>query len=131
MPPVVARPLACVSWSTSPHRAPPCTRAVRLPGSTHTARITDESSFAWTSRVARVTSGTGCYHGDTEICQEYPGLDEDLYITADAEAFVKWHAGQASWAAAIATAASSSTGPRSSYGPSPPGTLASIPPSVG
>jgi len=40
-------------------------------------------------------------HGDTEICKEYPGLDEDLYITADAEAFVKWHAGQASWAAAI------------------------------
>ena len=34
-------------------------------------------------------------HGDTEICKEYPGLDEDLYITADAEAFVKWHAGQA------------------------------------
>jgi DNA-binding HxlR family transcriptional regulator len=40
-------------------------------------------------------------HGDTEICKEYPGLDEDLYITADAEAFVKWHAGQASWAAAV------------------------------
>jgi hypothetical protein len=38
-------------------------------------------------------------HGDTEICTEYH--DEDLYITADAEAFVKWHAGQASWAAAI------------------------------
>jgi hypothetical protein len=24
-------------------------------------------------------------------------LDEDLYITADAEAFVKWHAGQLTW----------------------------------
>jgi hypothetical protein len=23
--------------------------------------------------------------GDTEICKTYPGLDEDLYITADAE----------------------------------------------
>jgi hypothetical protein len=39
--------------------------------------------------------------GDTEICKKYPGLDEDLYITAEAEAFVKWHAGQLSWAAAI------------------------------
>jgi hypothetical protein len=28
-------------------------------------------------------------------------VDEDLYITAEAEAFVKWHAGQLSWAAAI------------------------------
>jgi DNA-binding HxlR family transcriptional regulator len=39
--------------------------------------------------------------GDTEICKTYPGLDEDLYVTAQAEAFVKWHAGQLSWAAAI------------------------------
>jgi DNA-binding HxlR family transcriptional regulator len=39
-------------------------------------------------------------HGETEICKEYPGLDEDLYVTADAEAFVKWHAGQLSWDAA-------------------------------
>jgi DNA-binding HxlR family transcriptional regulator len=35
--------------------------------------------------------------GDTEICKTNPGLDEDLYITADAEAFVKWHAGQLTW----------------------------------
>ncbi|HET9204506.1 MAG TPA: helix-turn-helix domain-containing protein [Acidimicrobiia bacterium] len=39
--------------------------------------------------------------GDTEICRTYTGLDEDLCITAEAEAFVKWHAGQLSWAAAI------------------------------
>jgi hypothetical protein len=39
-------------------------------------------------------------HADTEICKEYPGLDEDLYITAEAEAFVKWHAGQLPWAEA-------------------------------
>jgi DNA-binding HxlR family transcriptional regulator len=39
--------------------------------------------------------------GDTEICKAYPGLDEDLYITAEAEAFVKWHAGQLPWAQAI------------------------------
>jgi len=36
--------------------------------------------------------------GETGICTTYPGLDEDLYVTADAEAFVKWHAGQLSWA---------------------------------
>ena len=39
-------------------------------------------------------------HGEAEICKTYAGLDEDLYITADAEAFVKWHAGQLSWAEA-------------------------------
>ena len=38
--------------------------------------------------------------GDTEICKTCPGLDEDLYITAEAEAFVKWHAGQLTWAQA-------------------------------
>jgi DNA-binding HxlR family transcriptional regulator len=30
--------------------------------------------------------------GEAELCKTYPGLDEDLYMTADAEAFVKWHA---------------------------------------
>jgi hypothetical protein len=40
-------------------------------------------------------------HGDTEICKTYPGLDEDLYITAEAEAFVKWHAGQLTWTQAL------------------------------
>jgi DNA-binding HxlR family transcriptional regulator len=39
--------------------------------------------------------------GETEICKTYPGLDEDLFVTAEAEAFVKWHAGQVSWAAAV------------------------------
>jgi hypothetical protein len=39
-------------------------------------------------------------HGEAEICKTYPGLDEDLFVTADAEAFVKWHAGQLSWAEA-------------------------------
>jgi DNA-binding HxlR family transcriptional regulator len=35
--------------------------------------------------------------GETEICKMNPGLDDDLFITADAEAFVKWHAGQLTW----------------------------------
>jgi DNA-binding HxlR family transcriptional regulator len=38
--------------------------------------------------------------GDTEICKTNPGLDEDLCIMAEAEAFVKWHAGQLTWAQA-------------------------------
>jgi DNA-binding HxlR family transcriptional regulator len=38
--------------------------------------------------------------GETEICKKCPGPDEDLYVTAEAEAFVKWHAGQLSWAQA-------------------------------
>jgi hypothetical protein len=38
--------------------------------------------------------------GETELCKTYSGLDEDLNITAEAEAFVKWHAGQLSWAQA-------------------------------
>jgi DNA-binding HxlR family transcriptional regulator len=40
-------------------------------------------------------------HGDAEICKTYTGLDEDLFITAEAETFVKWHAGQQAWADAI------------------------------
>jgi DNA-binding HxlR family transcriptional regulator len=39
--------------------------------------------------------------GDTEICKTYHGFDEDLFVTAEAEAFVKWHAGQLTWAQAI------------------------------
>ena len=38
--------------------------------------------------------------GDTEICKTFPGFDEDLYVTSEAEAFVKWHAGQLTWAQA-------------------------------
>jgi DNA-binding HxlR family transcriptional regulator len=62
------------------------------------------------ARRGKVEGGTGRPHrerywllierGETEICKTYPGLDEDLYITAEAEAFVKWHAGQLAWAEA-------------------------------
>ena len=54
--------------------------------------------FDFTGRVRHERYWLIIERGDTEICKEYPGLDEDLYITADAEAFVKWHAGQLSWA---------------------------------
>ena len=42
-------------------------------------------------------------HGDTEICKTHPGFDEDLFVTAEAEAFVKWHAGQLTWVDATRT----------------------------
>jgi DNA-binding HxlR family transcriptional regulator len=38
---------------------------------------------------------------DTEICKSYPGFEEDLHVRAEAEAFVKWHAGQLGWAQAM------------------------------
>ncbi len=47
-------------------------------------------------------SAIGCSSNSEtpRFCKTYPGLDEDLYITAEAEAFVKWHAGQLTWAQA-------------------------------
>jgi hypothetical protein len=52
MPPVVARPCACVSWSTSPHSAPACTHALRPAGSTRTARIEERSMTIPSSHTA-------------------------------------------------------------------------------
>lgn len=40
-------------------------------------------------------------HGETEICKTYPGFDEDLFVAAEADAFVRWHAGLLSWAEAL------------------------------
>jgi DNA-binding HxlR family transcriptional regulator len=56
--------------------------------------------FDFTARKPRERYWLLIEHGDTEICKTYLGLDEDLYVTAEAEAFVKWHAGQLSWAEA-------------------------------
>jgi DNA-binding HxlR family transcriptional regulator len=56
--------------------------------------------FDFTGRRHRERYWLLIEHRDTEICKEYPGLDEDLFVTAEAEAFVKWHAGQLSWAEA-------------------------------
>ena len=57
--------------------------------------------FDFTGRAQRERYWVVIELGDTEICKTYPSHDEDLCITADAEAFVKWHAGQLSWAEAI------------------------------
>ena len=74
------------------------------------ARRSASRDLSTEARSAKVEGGTGRPHrerywllielGDTEICKTNPGLDEDLYITAEAEAFVKWHAGQLTWAQA-------------------------------
>jgi DNA-binding HxlR family transcriptional regulator len=40
-------------------------------------------------------------HGEVEICKRYPGFQEDLFVTAEAEAFVHWHAGRLAWAQAV------------------------------
>ena len=50
-------------------------------------------------------------HGETEICKRYSGLDEDLFVTADAEAFVEWHTGRLTWAAATGERRSQLHGP--------------------
>jgi hypothetical protein len=56
--------------------------------------------FDFTGRPRRERYWLIIEQGETEICKTYPGLDEDLFITAEAEAFIKWHAGQLSWAQA-------------------------------
>jgi len=56
--------------------------------------------FDFTGRPRRERYWLLIERGDTELCKTYPGHDEDLYVTAEAEAFVKWHAGQLTWAQA-------------------------------
>ncbi|HEV8364924.1 MAG TPA: helix-turn-helix domain-containing protein [Gemmatimonadaceae bacterium] len=56
--------------------------------------------FEFTGRPRRERYWLLIEHGETEICKTSPGLDEDLCITAQAEAFVRWHAGQLTWAQA-------------------------------
>jgi DNA-binding HxlR family transcriptional regulator len=56
--------------------------------------------FDFTGRPHRERYWLLIERGETEICKTNPGLDEDLYVTAEADAFVKWHAGQLTWAQA-------------------------------
>ena len=56
--------------------------------------------FEFTGRPQRERYWLLIERGETEICKTYPG-GEDLHITAEAEAFVKWHAGQLTWLQAI------------------------------
>lgn len=36
-----------------------------------------------------------------EVCQKYPGFEEDLVVTADGRSFIKWHMGHISWQQAL------------------------------
>ena len=69
--------------------------------------------FDFTGRPHRERYWLLIERGDTEICKTSPGIDEDLHITAEAEAFVKWHAGQLTWAQAIREGRIELDGPRS------------------
>jgi DNA-binding HxlR family transcriptional regulator len=53
--------------------------------------------FDFTGRPHRERYWLLIERGETEICKTSPGPDDDLCITAEAEAFVKWHAGQLTW----------------------------------
>ena len=57
--------------------------------------------FDFTGRPRRERYWLIIEAGETEICKTHPGFDEDLFIKAEAEAFVKWHAGQLSWGQAM------------------------------
>jgi DNA-binding HxlR family transcriptional regulator len=57
--------------------------------------------FDFTGRRRRERYWLLIERGETEICKTYSGADEDLYVTAEAEAFVKWHAGRLTWAQAV------------------------------
>jgi DNA-binding HxlR family transcriptional regulator len=51
--------------------------------------------------------------GEAEICKTSPGPDDDVEVTADADAFVRWHAGQLTWAQATREGRIRLDGPRS------------------
>lgn len=52
-------------------------------------------------------------HGDAELCVTDPGDEPALRVVADSTAFVEWHRGALSWAAAIRRRAIVVTGTRS------------------
>src|SRR3546814_14423009 len=56
--------------------------------------------FDFTGRPRRERYWLLIEFGDTEICKTYPGFAEDLSVTAEAEAFVKWHPGRPPWSQA-------------------------------
>ena len=50
-PPGVAKPIACVSWSKSPHVTPPCARTVPVAGSARTPFMSERSITMPSSQV--------------------------------------------------------------------------------
>jgi DNA-binding HxlR family transcriptional regulator len=70
-------------------------RRERLPGRRVVIR------FDFTGRTRRERYWLLLERGEAEICKTSPGPDDDLCVTADADAFVRWHAGQLTWSQAI------------------------------
>lgn len=56
--------------------------------------------FDFTDRRPRQRFWLLIEHGEGEVCKTYPGVDEDLFVFAEAEAFIQWHLGRLSWAEA-------------------------------
>jgi DNA-binding HxlR family transcriptional regulator len=51
--------------------------------------------------------------GDAEICEKYPGGEEDLIVVVhDPVAFARWHLGELAWGAALRSGAIEMTGSR-------------------
>jgi DNA-binding HxlR family transcriptional regulator len=51
--------------------------------------------------------------GDAEICEKYPGGEEDLFVVVnDPVAFARWHLGEVEWGAVLRSEAIEITGPR-------------------
>ena len=51
-------------------------------------------------------------NGSAEVCRKNPGFQEDLVVTAEPEAFIKWHLGRVSWQQALREGAVSVEGRR-------------------
>ncbi len=52
-------------------------------------------------------------HSDAEICEKYPGGEEDLVVVVnDPVVFARWHLGEIRWAAALGCSAIEVRGPR-------------------
>ena len=50
--------------------------------------------------------------GSGEVCVKHPGIDEDLYVTADSEAFASWHMGREPWSRMVGSGRIRLEGPR-------------------
>jgi DNA-binding HxlR family transcriptional regulator len=79
----------------------------RLPGRRVVVR------FDFTGRARRERYWLLVERGEAEICKTSPGPDDDLQVTADADTFVRWHAGQLTWAQATREGRIRLEGPRS------------------
>ena len=134
----VARRVGCALAGIAPRTSTPLSLCVDVPrapprpapASTrrHPLRLLAGGARMGRPRGAILATHRARRHRDL---QDVPGLDEDLYITAEAEAFVKWHAGQLTWAQATREGRINSTASRRWSEPSQPGTPAACSPTSG